>query len=381
MNREINTIGSKADGAAHLRAHHQRQGGAREDARAGPECRIAPDAAAPRPAVHRLGAVGHRQDDAGRAAGADGARTCGCRGRTPRAPPGPASSDGVDYNFISRDRFEAMVRDGEFLEWADVFGNYYGTGAADTEAALAGRRRRGAGHRRAGRAAGAQPRHRDGRHLRAAALGRHRSNSGCAAAARTARSRSAAGSRSRCREVAEFAQYEYVVVNDELEAAVDRLRAIVLAERSRVRPMRRRRKRSSTRLNRQPDRDVVDVGTSRPGQSEESWNEHRKRTASNSSSSPAPRARQLLKGAEPREPARRSPPSPSAKCCAARSRRSTIGKADRFELRLAMWRWIGDWRIGNWEIVAIRKLPSANPRSSSTLQSQFEHVWLSSPLA
>src|ERR671918_500075 len=35
--------------------------------------------------------------------------------------------NGVDYNFISRDRFELMVRNGEFLEWADVFGNYYGT--------------------------------------------------------------------------------------------------------------------------------------------------------------------------------------------------------------------------------------------------------------
>ena len=36
----------------------------------------------------------------------------------------------------------------------------------------------------------------------------------------------------------EFAQYEYVVVNDELGAAVDRLRAIVLAERARVKTMR-----------------------------------------------------------------------------------------------------------------------------------------------
>ena len=43
---------------------------------------------------------------------------------------------GVDYNFISRDRFEEMVRDGAFLEWADVFGNYYGTSADDTEACL-----------------------------------------------------------------------------------------------------------------------------------------------------------------------------------------------------------------------------------------------------
>ena len=53
--------------------------------------------------------------------------------RTARA----GEQDGVDYNFISRDRFEGMVRQGAFLEWADVFGNYYGTCAADTEACLA----------------------------------------------------------------------------------------------------------------------------------------------------------------------------------------------------------------------------------------------------
>ena len=40
------------------------------------------------------------------------------------------------------------------------------------------------------------------------------------------------------REVREFEQYRYVVINDELDAAVDRLRAIVLAERAQVRLMR-----------------------------------------------------------------------------------------------------------------------------------------------
>ncbi|MBW4935531.1 guanylate kinase [Marinobacter sp. F4206] len=35
--------------------------------------------------------------------------------------------DGVNYHFVSRDSFEAMIGRGEFLEHADVFGNYYGT--------------------------------------------------------------------------------------------------------------------------------------------------------------------------------------------------------------------------------------------------------------
>src|SRR5262249_15267498 len=41
--------------------------------------------------------------------------------------------DGVDYNFISRQQFERMVAENAFLEWADVFGNLYGTSKADTD--------------------------------------------------------------------------------------------------------------------------------------------------------------------------------------------------------------------------------------------------------
>src|SRR5512145_2259081 len=44
--------------------------------------------------------------------------------------------DGVDYNFISRDQFDGMFKGGEFLEWADVFGNLYGTARQDTERLL-----------------------------------------------------------------------------------------------------------------------------------------------------------------------------------------------------------------------------------------------------
>src|SRR5262245_34371160 len=52
-------------------------------------------------------------------------------------PARPGETDGVDYNFVSRDRFERMIAGREFLEWADVFGNLYGTCAADSERVLA----------------------------------------------------------------------------------------------------------------------------------------------------------------------------------------------------------------------------------------------------
>ncbi|MEE9322277.1 MAG: guanylate kinase [Granulosicoccus sp.] len=39
----------------------------------------------------------------------------------------PGDVDGEDYHFVSRESFEAMVDDDRFLEYAEVFGNYYGT--------------------------------------------------------------------------------------------------------------------------------------------------------------------------------------------------------------------------------------------------------------
>jgi guanylate kinase len=145
--------------------------------------------------------------------------------------------DGVDYNFISREQFEAMTAENAFLEWADVFGNYYGTGSADTEAFLAvgedvvlvidvqgARQVRGRGIETVGvfvlpPSAGVLESRLRGRSKDTEEQIRRR-----LAVART--------------EVGEFAQYEYVVVNDDLDGAVNRMRAIVMAERARVKAMR-----------------------------------------------------------------------------------------------------------------------------------------------
>ncbi|WP_260706019.1 guanylate kinase [Edaphobacter flagellatus] len=45
---------------------------------------------------------------------------------TTRAPRG-SEENGREYYFTTREEFERMVAAGDFLEWAEVFGNYYGT--------------------------------------------------------------------------------------------------------------------------------------------------------------------------------------------------------------------------------------------------------------
>ena len=144
--------------------------------------------------------------------------------------------DGVDYNFITRERFEAMIAADTLLEWADVFGNLYGTGKEETERELT-----------AGRDLVLVIDVQGARQVRshgANATGVFVLPPSFDALERRLRGRSkdseeAIGKRlaTARREVRSVAEYEYVIVNDELDACVDRLRAIVLAERARPRVM------------------------------------------------------------------------------------------------------------------------------------------------
>jgi guanylate kinase len=143
-------------------------------------------------------------------------------------------TDGIDYNFITRTRFEGMVAANAFLEWADVFGNLYGTGAADTERELAAGRDlmlvidvQGARQVRSRRpdTVGVFVLPPSFEILEQRLRGRSKdSEEAMQRRLQTARD-----------EVAAFVEYDYVVVNDELEACVDRIRAVVVAERARLR--------------------------------------------------------------------------------------------------------------------------------------------------
>lgn len=55
---------------------------------------------------------------------------------TTRAPRGE-EEDGLDYHFKTKERFEELIRDNAFIEYAQVHGNYYGTLKAPIEEVLA----------------------------------------------------------------------------------------------------------------------------------------------------------------------------------------------------------------------------------------------------
>ncbi len=145
-------------------------------------------------------------------------------------------TDGVDYNFVTRQRFEEMIAESAFLEWADVFGNFYGTCAADAERELASGKDvvlvidvQGARQvRRCCETIGIFVLPPSFGVLERRLRGRSKDPED-AIQRRLATARA---------EVAAFTEYDYVVVNDELDACVDRLRAIVMAERARLRSAR-----------------------------------------------------------------------------------------------------------------------------------------------
>ncbi len=51
-------------------------------------------------------------------------------------PQRPQESDKVDYHFISAEKFQEMIGNGELLEWANVYGNWYGVPKQPVKQAL-----------------------------------------------------------------------------------------------------------------------------------------------------------------------------------------------------------------------------------------------------
>src|SRR5687767_2469687 len=144
--------------------------------------------------------------------------------------------DGVDYNFISQREFRERIDRCEFLEWADVFGHYYGTCASDVERLIAdnqdvvlvidvqGARQikaRGVEHT----AIFVLPPSFEvlEQRLRGRSKDTEQQMQRRLATARA--------------EAASYTDYDYVVVNDAVEDTVMRLREIIAAARSRTQRM------------------------------------------------------------------------------------------------------------------------------------------------
>jgi guanylate kinase len=135
---------------------------------------------------------------------------------TTRGPRG-SEQDSREYHFTTRDHFEEMIRKGEFLEYAEVFGNYYGTALSTLKEAFAQDKDEvsiflmpptpeilATRLRNRSRAEGSVQEEIIQRRLARAQL-----------------------------EIENYRQYGYILVNDILDRAVEEMAAIVAAERIR----------------------------------------------------------------------------------------------------------------------------------------------------
>lgn len=149
-------------------------------------------------------------------------------------PPRPTEVDGREYWFLSREAFLAAAARGDMLEHAEVFGNLYGTPRGAVDKALA-----------AGRDVILDIDWQGGQQVRNSALGRDVVSifilpPSIAALEQRLRSRGQdtpeviAGRMAKSlAEISHWAEYDYVLVNDELDRAEAALSTILAAERMR----------------------------------------------------------------------------------------------------------------------------------------------------
>ena len=151
---------------------------------------------------------------------------------TTRAPRG-RERDGVEYHFVSREEFETLVLSGTLLEWAEVYDNYYGTARtyiderlAQGEDVLLDIDVQGARTIRNKRPDAVSvfilPPSYETLRVR---LESRRLDKDYVIEQRL---------RIACREIQQYRHYDYLIVNDELNNAVEELEAIILGSRCRM---------------------------------------------------------------------------------------------------------------------------------------------------
>jgi guanylate kinase len=150
---------------------------------------------------------------------------------TTRLPRG-SEQNGREYFFVTRSEFEAMIRQGEFLEYAEVFGNYYGTARRfQREAEQTGQDLlldidvQGAG----------QIKQKLPQAVSIFILPPDRNTLERRLRTRSLDSEEVIQRRlvTATREIENYAKYDYILVNDRLEESVEALKSVLLAERLR----------------------------------------------------------------------------------------------------------------------------------------------------
>ena len=148
-------------------------------------------------------------------------------------PPRPGEVEGRDYRFVSKERFRCGIAEGEFAEWAENYGHYYGTSKHTMDEfrkqgfdLLADVEPRGA------RALKAQ--YGEGSYVfilppSMEELEQRLRGRGCESEEVIARRLEKA-----LDEIREILWYDYAIFNDRIDGAVDRLRSIYLAEKSKL---------------------------------------------------------------------------------------------------------------------------------------------------
>ncbi len=147
-------------------------------------------------------------------------------------PPRGTEKDGESYHFISRKEFEERVARGEFLEHAEVFGNYYGTHSSALERAQRERLDlvldidvQGAGQLKGGIP--------DAVSIFILAPSREILELRLRARSEDSDNVIARRLKDAAREIGNYSQYDYVLVNNDLQSSADSLSAILRAERMR----------------------------------------------------------------------------------------------------------------------------------------------------
>ena len=150
---------------------------------------------------------------------------------TTREPRGQEKRD-ASYHFVSRAEFDELIAKDQFLEWAEVFGNYYGTHRRYLDAAMAAARDLALDIDVQG-ARQLKKRIPDAVGIFILAPSRQVLEERLRARGEDSEDVIAKRLRGAAEEIGNYHQYDYVLVNENLESSVARLKAIVEAERLR----------------------------------------------------------------------------------------------------------------------------------------------------